>query len=87
MMAESAVVTYMASNDTTPRVANIPEFTTSMYAIARKVVNPAITSVLGDDPISLYRNFLFQNELFCSALLFFINLFPFRNIYLIGCRQ
>lgn len=51
IMAESAVVTYIASNDTVPRFANIPELTTRIYAMARNVVKPAITSVLSDDPI------------------------------------
>jgi len=53
IIAESAVVTYMASKDTEPRLANIPEFTIRIYAIARKVVSPATTSVLSDDPISV----------------------------------
>ena len=77
MIAESAVVTYMASNDTTPSVANIPALTIRMYAIARNVVRPAMISVLGDEPILVYWNFLSQNETFLPVSLFFIKQIPF----------
>lgn len=51
--AESAVVTYIASNETPSSAENMPEFTTSMYAIARKVVTPAMISVFAVEPFAV----------------------------------
>ena len=45
MTADSAVAMYTASNETPSRFANIPGLTIRMYAIAAKVVSPAMISV------------------------------------------
>lgn len=51
-IAESAVVTYIASNETPFSAENIPELTIRIYAIARKVVSPATASVFSEDPFA-----------------------------------